>query len=210
MEMQHLCQAIIKTGKRSGEICLHKVLHKQTFCGYHTRTKHLEEDLRSDIISSLDNWIVNQTRAFREHDDKKCSLLSVEILNKQMENYTNKITTSLKNHLTYITTSLADSMETHYTHIMGCLTTYLDKQFQDVFKHIQRLENHISKTNTSVPIQYSGGLGNLHYTQSDHTSDLYTLQTTAHRSDSESPLRNETSQTKNPSFRCTYNSRHSI
>src|SRR5947207_1820249 len=33
--MHKVCEGIIKTGKRSGEICLHKVIGGGLFCGYH-------------------------------------------------------------------------------------------------------------------------------------------------------------------------------
>src|SRR2546430_16910173 len=49
------CQAVIKTGKRSGEICLHKIrmnTEEGLYCGYHSgRMTRSKSTLRSTIIS---------------------------------------------------------------------------------------------------------------------------------------------------------------
>jgi hypothetical protein len=132
---ENLCQAVIKTGKRSGKICLYRRNKYQMYCGYHDG--HISKIRNSTPIKSGQEYKSKsiQTECPKETDIKihnDPDLQRLVVNQKEIINLLNeKMTTSPENHTVYM---------------MSCLTAYMDVQFQTLSEQIQKLKEIISQS----------------------------------------------------------------
>jgi len=143
------CQAIIKTGKRSGEVCLYRQNKNQIYCGYHKNINSRKPSLSGEYISkSVQTECSNGTEERVESIQNNNYVLEekiMDVLNKKLALLMPGDVTSRKE-------IVEEKSENYTVYIMSCLTAYMDVQFQTLSEQIKQLREILSQFHLKIGV----------------------------------------------------------